>query len=82
MDKLGNGKQISFEQGIQQLEKIVSALDQSTVSLDQALELFGQGIELVKHCNILLDSAEAKVRILINDSNDQIPLEKIVGENV
>lgn len=81
MDKRDQIKRMTFEQGIQQLEKIVGALDQTSVSLDQALDLFGEGIELVKHCNILLDSAEAKVRILLEDSKEEIMLEKISGEN-
>lgn len=81
MDKRDQIKRMTFEQGIQQLEKIVGALDQTSVSLDQALDLFGEGIELVKYCNILLDSAEAKVRILLEDSKEEIMLEKISGEN-
>lgn len=73
-----NNKQeiISFENGIERLEKIVSELDQNNVSLEQALELFGEGIGLVKHCNNLLDSAEAKVKVLIENSDGQLITEK------
>lgn len=60
---------ISFEQGIEKLERVIDDLDKNNVPLDQALQLFNDGIGLVKHCNGLLDSAEEKVKVLLEDTN-------------
>ncbi|UWG98988.1 exodeoxyribonuclease VII small subunit [Dehalobacter sp. DCM] len=68
---------IKFEAGIERLEQIVSALDRNNVELDQALALFAEGIQLIKQCNALLDSAEAKVKVLVEDSSGEL----IVTEN-
>lgn len=81
MDNDKNSK-ISFEQGIQKLEHIISELEKNNVPLDQALELFNEGISLVKNCNSLLDSAEEKVKILLEDNEGGFITEKynISGE--
>jgi exodeoxyribonuclease VII small subunit len=60
----------------------VAELDKNNVPLEQALDLFGEGIELVKHCNKLLDSAEAKVKVLLEDGSGELTTQKlIIAEN-
>ncbi len=81
MNKLENKQSISFESGVQRLEQIVAELDQNNLSLEQALDLFREGIELVKYCNNLLDSAEAKVKVLIEDNKDEIIMDNTM-ENI
>jgi exodeoxyribonuclease VII small subunit len=78
MKKKNNKEDISFEKGIERLEQIVADLDQSNVPLEQALDLFREGIELVKNCNNLLDSAEAKVEVLLKDNYGQLVTEKLI----
>jgi exodeoxyribonuclease VII small subunit len=78
MEKKDNKENISFEKGIERLEQIVADLDQSNVPLEQALDLFREGIELVKDCNNLLDSAEAKVEVLLKDNDGQLVTEKLI----
>jgi len=70
-----NNVMMSFEKGIDRLELIVGQLDQNDIPLDQALACFQEGVELVRHCNSLLDSAEAKVRILSEDGRDEVVLD-------
>lgn len=65
-------KQIPFEAGVQRLEQIIIDLDQNTISLEKALDLFGEGIELVKNCHNLLDSADAKVKVLLKDNKGEL----------
>ncbi|NLO96775.1 MAG: exodeoxyribonuclease VII small subunit [Peptococcaceae bacterium] len=62
--------ELSFEKGIERLEQIVSELDQNNLPLDEALARFQEGIELVRHCNRLLDLAEAKIKVLMEDSEE------------
>ncbi|MCC2606004.1 exodeoxyribonuclease VII small subunit [Planctobacterium marinum] len=60
----------SFEQSLQSLEKIVSAMEQGELSLEDALSSFEQGIKLVRDCEEKLKSAEQRVRILTQTDDD------------
>lgn len=71
-------EKLSFENGIERLEEIINCLDQNTISLEKALELFEEGIQLVKYCNNLLDSAEKKMQILLEDSNGELITEELI----
>lgn len=67
-------QKIPFEEGINQLERIVRELEQKEVPLEEALTLFRQGIELVQHCNHLLDNAEKQMEILLENSNGELEI--------
>jgi len=51
----------NFEKSMQELESIVSKLEEGNIELDNALELFEQGINLSKSLRETLDKAEQKV---------------------
>lgn len=76
--KTDNPKKISFEQGIARLEQLVADLDRNEIPLEQALDLFREGIELVKNCNTLLDTAEAKIKILIENSDGELVTDTLI----
>ena len=63
--KVNELENITFEKGLERLEKIVNELSQNNTTLENALTLFEEGIYLVRHCNNLLDLAEAKVKVLL-----------------
>lgn len=52
---------MSFEQALQELEGIVSGLEQGDVPLDQSIEKYERGEALRAHCQKLLQAAEARV---------------------
>ncbi|MEM9678514.1 MAG: exodeoxyribonuclease VII small subunit [Pseudomonadota bacterium] len=53
--------QLSFEDALNQLETIVSQLEQGDVPLEQSIEIYEKGEALKKHCAKLLQAAEDKV---------------------
>ena len=55
----------SFEECLDRLEKIVAQLEKGDVSLDQALQLFDEGMKLSTSCRKELEEAEGKVEILL-----------------
>ena len=57
----------SFEKAIDDLEKIVTALESGDLPLDKALQKFEDGMRLSKYCNEMLDEAEKKVTLLMSD---------------
>ncbi|MCX7123268.1 MAG: exodeoxyribonuclease VII small subunit [Gammaproteobacteria bacterium] len=60
-------KNTSFEENMQQIEKIVADLERQSVPLEEAIGLYETGIGLIKNCQKILTEAEQKVRIL-NDA--------------
>lgn len=57
----------TFEKAINDLEKIVKALESGDLPLEKALEKFEAGIKLSRHCGELLDEAEKRVTLLMTD---------------
>lgn len=54
-------KEMSFEQALGELEKIVSGLEDGNVELDKSIAQYERGEALRAHCQKLLAAAEAKV---------------------
>ena len=52
---------MSFEQALEQLERIVEDLERGDVPLDQSIRIYERGEALKKHCDTLLKAAEDKV---------------------
>jgi exodeoxyribonuclease VII small subunit len=60
---------LKFEDALARLETIVSELERGDLSLDQSLKIFEEGIKLSKTCLKMLDDAERKVEILVQDQD-------------
>jgi len=56
-----------FEDALKKLEKIVEKLEHGNLPLEEAMEAFTEGVQLVKYCNQKLDEAENKVQMLLKD---------------
>lgn len=63
-------KNKSFEEQISELEKIVLELEKGELSLDDSVKEFEQGIKISKECNEILEKAEKKINILINQDGE------------
>jgi len=70
---------LTFEQSLAELERIVSELEQGDVSLDDALKQFERGIGLVRASQAKLEQAEQKVAILLKQDKDA-PLDDFLPE--
>lgn len=57
----------SFESNLINLEKIVSELESGQLSLEESLEKYKKGIDLVKKCNTIIKNAEKEVQRLTED---------------
>lgn len=54
-------KALSFEQALKELEGIVGRLEQGSVPLEESIAIYERGDALRRHCDGLLNAAEAKV---------------------
>ena len=66
----------NFEASIMELGDIVRKLENDQTPLEEAMELFEQGVKLTKECNAMLDTAQQKINILIKNENGEIIPEK------
>ena len=60
-----NESNMTFEESMSRLEKIVRAMEQGNVPLEESLKLFREGTELVESCGKLLDNAELQVKKIV-----------------
>lgn len=60
----------NFEEMIEDLENIAKDLESGKLSLDESVEKFEQGMELSKKCSDILENAEKKITMLVNEKND------------
>ncbi len=58
-------KTLSFEASISTLEDLIANMDSGELSLEESLESFERGINLIRECQSSLDSAEQKVQQLM-----------------
>jgi exodeoxyribonuclease VII small subunit len=56
---------VSFEEAMEQLEAIVAKLESGDVPLEQAIELFQEGMRLSQLCGSKLEQVERKIEMLI-----------------
>ena len=57
-------KKPTFEESLSRLEAIVKKLDNPQTPLDESIELFEEGVGLVKSCNGMLDEVERRIKII------------------
>jgi exodeoxyribonuclease VII small subunit len=69
-----NGKTLSFEEMLAELESVVHDLEAGDVSLEQALARYERGVTLLKQCYGQLQSAEQKIFLLNGESADGKPI--------
>lgn len=63
-----------FQTKLNRLETIVTAMEQDDLELEKAMKYFEEGVSLVKSCEKDLDQAEAKVTMLLDDDEIEMPL--------
>ena len=53
--------ELSFEAALKRLEEIVRKLESGEASLDEAIELYGEGDRLKQQCEARLQAAQARI---------------------
>lgn len=63
----------SLEHSLEEISALIEQMEQGELSLEQSLTQFERGITLIKHAQKILQSAEQKVQILMqNNNNDNL----------
>ena len=59
-----------IEKDIKALDELVKKMESDELPLEEALETFKKGIELVKKCSDSLEKAELRVKEILGDEED------------
>lgn len=60
---------------MEELERVVSQLENGQVPLDQSISLYERGEALRRHCDARLKDAELRVRKIIEGAKDAEPFD-------
>ena len=58
-------QKLSFEEGLSELEKIISQLEDGKVTLEESIDIYTRGSQLRVHCESKLNSAKEKIEKII-----------------
>lgn len=76
-----NSDNLSFEQALLDLEKIVHELEDGQVGLEESLARYEKGIALLKRCYGQLRTAEQKIMLLTGVNAEDKPVAKPFEHN-
>jgi exodeoxyribonuclease VII small subunit len=62
---------MSFEEAMAELERVVGQLESGHVDLEKSIALYERGAALKAHCEARLKAAEEKVALITLDANGQ-----------
>ncbi|APC48340.1 exodeoxyribonuclease VII small subunit [Virgibacillus halodenitrificans] len=67
--------ELSFEEAMKELEKIVGKLEEGDVPLERAIDYYQEGMKLSKLCNDKLKNVQEKMTNIMNEQGDLEPFE-------
>ncbi len=63
---MADKKEKSFEEELEELNKIAEELEKGELTLEASVKKFEEGMKISKKCNETLDKAEKKITELVN----------------
>ena len=63
---------MTFKEASVELEKIVRALETGDLELEESLERYARGVELLASLRERLSNAEQRVQVLVDQAGDQV----------
>ena len=70
-------KKLTFEDGMQQLEETVRALEQGQMPLEESLKAFEKAMALQKSLKEILDDGDRRIRVLTEGSGRELEGEAV-----
>ena len=61
-------KSFNFEEALEELEELVTSMEEGELSLEESLQAFEKGIKLTREFQTALKKAEQKVQVLLDES--------------
>jgi exodeoxyribonuclease VII small subunit len=77
---MSKNKEISFEEALDELEKIAEKLERGQLTLEDSIKAFERGMELKKVCSERLKEAEGKIEFLSKNQEGKVVKENAIRE--
>ncbi len=74
-------EKMTFEKSLEKLEEIVRTLESGRKPLDESINLYEEGVRLVKSCEGMLDDVEKRIKLLRPDANGEMQETEFVSED-
>ncbi len=74
-------KMKTFEEALERLEQITKRLEDENIAIDEAVELYEEGMKLTDFCSKKLEEAENRVKIITNIKNGSMETEEFNGNS-
>ena len=68
---------LSFEQGMQELEQLVHALEAGEMTLEGSFKAYERAVELKKAMEQLLDEGDSRIRVLTRTGEEEMNAEDL-----
>lgn len=66
--------EVSYEEDLARIERIIEELERDDVELERALALFEEGVERLRSASKALENVEGQVRLLVERSDGSFEL--------
>ena len=70
-------KKLSFEEAVSALEDIIGKMESGNMPLEESIEYFKKGTELIKQCDNMLNEYEKIITVVTPDSDGGVKEEEI-----
>ncbi|TLY27643.1 MAG: exodeoxyribonuclease VII small subunit [Ignavibacteria bacterium] len=67
-------KEVGFEHSLKRLQQIVETLEEGSVSLEDVMKIYEEGVELSKQCLTQLQQVELRLKKLSKEMNGRFQL--------
>lgn len=71
-DKKEVNDQRNFEGDLTRLKEVVKLLEDGNISLEESLKYFEEGIKLYRLCNNVLNDAQQKISLLLEEDEELV----------
>ena len=74
-----DSKEVTFKKAMERLETSVEKLDEGTLTLEEALAAFEEGVRWSKECHRFLEKAEERIEIILKKEDgryESVPFEE------
>jgi exodeoxyribonuclease VII small subunit len=72
---------LSLEKCFEELEQIVSALENQTTSLEDSINMFERGMKLSKRCNTELCRMERRIQVIVENAKGETRYQDFESES-
>lgn len=60
----------AIEETFEQIESLISEMENQEIPLEEAFRLYQEGLEMLKRCSLMLDTVEKKMQVI--NSNGEL----------